>query len=110
MTTIRATCATCGDVEVDGGGVRLHFCDSTAAAAYSFRCPVCGLIVNKRAGERVVAALTGAGISVRHWTLPPELFESKLGPPITHDDLLAFHLALEGDHWRDELAFFGSGS
>lgn len=108
MTTIRATCATCGDVEVDGDGVRLHVCDSTTAAAYSFRCPVCRMIVNKRAGERVIAALTGAGISVLHWTLPPELDEPKLGPPISHDDLLTFHLALESDDWRDELAWFGS--
>jgi hypothetical protein len=32
-----------------------------------------------------------------------------MGPPITHDDLLAFHVALDGERWRDELACFGSG-
>jgi hypothetical protein len=85
-------------------------CDTTAVAAYSFRCPLCALIVNKLADDRVVEALTGAGIRVLHWSLPPELDEPKLGPVITHDDLLAFHLALEGDHWRDELALFGSES
>ena len=90
--------------------VRLHVCDTTAVAAYSFQCPMCQLIVNKRAGQRVIAALTGAGIGIRHWSLPPELDEPKLGPPITHDDLLTFHLALEGDHWRHELACFGLGS
>lgn len=110
MTTIRATCATCGDVEVDGGRVQLHVCDTTAAAAYSFRCPVCRLIVNKPANDRVMGALTGAGVQVSHWSLPPELGEPKLGPPITYDDLLAFHIALEGDSWRDELACFGSES
>jgi hypothetical protein len=110
VTTIRATCATCGDVEVDGSCVQVHVCDSTAAAAYSFVCPVCGLIVNKRANDRVVDALIGAGVRVAHWSLPPELDEPKLGPPITHDDLLAFHLALQGGRWREELALFGRGS
>jgi hypothetical protein len=43
------------------------------------------------------------------WNLPAELWEPKVGPAITHDDLLAFHVALEGDLWRDELAAINQG-
>jgi hypothetical protein len=41
------------------------------------------------------------------WTLPAELEEPKVGPPITHDDLLSFHLAMQDDRWQDEVAGVG---
>jgi hypothetical protein len=67
------------------------------------------MITNKEAGERVFAALSSAGAEVVMWNLPAELWEPKVGPAITHDDLLAFHVALEGDLWRDELAAINQG-
>ncbi|HEY3810153.1 MAG TPA: hypothetical protein VGL49_01870 [Acidimicrobiales bacterium] len=79
-------------------------CESTGATAYSFQCPACRVMVNKAANERVVAALTGVGVAVTRWSLPAELAEVKIGPPITHDDLLSFHLAMRGDTWEKELA------
>jgi hypothetical protein len=104
VATVRATCPTCGDVEFGSDKVRIQVCLSTAQAAYSFQCPTCQLLVSKDAADRVVAALQSVGVPVSVWTLPAELAEPKLGPPITHDDLLAFHLALEGDGWQRELA------
>jgi hypothetical protein len=65
---------------------------------------MCRLIVNKPASERVLDALRTVGIPTFHWMLPAELSETKVGPPIAHDDLLAFHWALAGDSWQDELA------
>ena len=97
MATVRATCPTCGDVELGTAGVQVQVCTSTSAAAYSFQCPVCRIIVNKIANDRVVAALTQVGVGVVHWSLPAELSELKVGPPIDYDDLLSFHLALADD-------------
>ncbi len=50
---------------------------------------------------------TKAGSRVVAWSLPAELSEPKIGPPICHDDLLEFHLALERDAWEQELAALG---
>ena len=38
------------------------------------------------------------------WRLPAELTESRIGEPLTPDDLLDFHLLLTGDDWFEELA------
>src|SRR5690242_14720853 len=107
MAIVKATCSGCGDVELGIADVQIQVCSPTAVATYSFQCPVCRLITNKEAGERVFAALSAAGATVVMWNLPAELHEPKMGPAITHDDLLAFHLALESDAWREELALIG---
>jgi hypothetical protein len=104
VAIVKATCPECGDVELDIDQVQIQVCSPTAVSTYSFQCPDCHLITNKEAGERVFAALSSAGAEVVMWNLPAELWERKVGPAITHDDLLAFHLALEDDLWRDELA------
>jgi hypothetical protein len=104
VATVRATCPTCGDVELSTTGVQVLVCISTGVAAYSFPCPVCRVIVNKHANDRVVGALTQVGVRRVLWSLPAELAEVKLGPPISPDDLLSFHLSLAGDEWQDELA------
>ena len=38
------------------------------------------------------------------WRLPAELNESRIGPPLTPDDLLDFHLLLADNAWFDQLA------
>jgi hypothetical protein len=38
------------------------------------------------------------------WRLPAELTEARIGAPLTPDDLLDFHLLLEGGDWYEELA------
>jgi hypothetical protein len=60
-------------------------------------------LVNKPAADKVVEVLSTAGVEVVSWTLPQELYETKLGPPISHDDLLAFHIALEGGGGMEDL-------
>lgn len=107
MAIVKATCPDCGDVELGIDDVQIQVCSPTAVTTYSFQCPACRLITSKDAGERVFGALTAAGATVVMWNLPAELWEPKVGPVISHDDLLAFHLALEGDSWRDELALAG---
>lgn len=104
IAIVRATCPTCGDVELTVDRVQVQHCMSTSVSTYSFQCPECGFIVNKEAADSVVESLTTAGSRLITWSLPAELSEPKLGPRITHDDLLEFHLALEGDRWSEELA------
>lgn len=103
VAIVRATCAACGDVELDIADVQIQVCASSASATYSFQCPDCRLITTKEAGERVFGALSAAGCEIVMWSLPAELHEQKVGPPITHDDLLAFHDALEDDGWMEKL-------
>jgi hypothetical protein len=104
MAIVRATCPTCGDVELGISGVQVQLCVTTSTATYSFSCPLCGMVVNKAANDAIVVSLTKAGSRLVAWSMPAELDEPKLGPKITHDDLLEFHWALESGAWREELA------
>lgn len=103
MVTVRATCSTCGDVEVTIADVQIQVCVSTSEATYSLICPTCHLIVNKEANDRVLEVLSDAGARLVVWNLPAELDEVKNGPVITHNDLLAFHMALQDDDWAGQL-------
>lgn len=108
VAIVRATCPACGDVELTVNDVSVQLCVTTALSTYSFICPACGVLVNKEASDAVVESLTSAGSRLVAWTMPAELDEPKTGPSISHDDLLEFHLALEKDDWRSELAYLTS--
>ena len=103
MATVRASCPTCGDVELTTREVQVQVCVATDQGTYSFVCPSCRLIVNKPAERRVVDLLVAAGVRLVSWDMPAELSELKAGPPITYDDLLAFHFELETDNWFDHV-------
>jgi len=109
MPTVRASCASCGDVEMDAGEVRVVISRGTGEAAYSFQCPVCRLIVSKPAETRVVDLLQSAGVPVKVWDSPAELWETKTGAPITHDDLLTFHFEIQQAGWLEELIARSTG-
>jgi hypothetical protein len=104
VAIVRATCPTCGDIELNVKSVQVQLCINTTASTYSFLCPDCRLIVNKDANEVIVDSLTRAGAPLVTWSLPAELQEPKVGPAICHDDLLEFHMALESESWQQELA------
>ncbi len=104
MAIVKATCDTCGDVELGVTGVQVQLCLTNVACTYSFMCPVCRLLVNKEANSAAVESLTRAGAGLVAWSLPAELAEPKVGPPIGHDDLLAFHIALEAGGLEDGMA------
>lgn len=108
VAIVRATCPKCGDVELTVNDVQVQLCVTTAQSTYSFLCPECSTLVNKEANDSVVESLTSAGSRLVAWTMPAELAEPKSGPSISHDDLLEFHLALEHDDWRQELAYLTS--
>lgn len=94
MALIRASCPTCGDVELTPGDVRVLLCSTTYESSYAFQCPSCRLAVTKPAEARVVDVLLASGIPLSVWHMPAELDEPRSGPPISYDDLLEFHFAL----------------
>ena len=52
----------------------------------------------------VRSEMVSSGVRMQVWRLPAELNESRIGPPLTPDDLLDFHLLLQEDGWFDRLS------
>lgn len=104
MATIRASCETCGDVELTTHDVRVRVCINDNRGEYSFRCPHCEMTVVKSAEARTIDLLVASGVVMDTWTLPAELDEPKSGRPISHDDLLEFHdLVNDEGSWSQAL-------
>ena len=105
MTTIRATCPSCGDVRLKAADVVVRVCANDNKGSYCFRCPSCGLRVTKSADSRIVDLLASSGVRMDVWHLPSELWEPRpTGAPVSYDDLLDFHLILQDDSWFEQLA------
>jgi hypothetical protein len=103
MATIRASCPDCGDVELTTREVSVRVCASDQRGAYIFRCPSCRMAVTKGAEPRIVDLLVSSGVDLEVWKLPAELFEQRVGEPLTHDDLLEFHELMQNDDWFEQL-------
>ena len=101
MTTIKATCPTCGEVGLTPADIELRVDETDATSSfYAFDCPSCLGNVRKPADERVVRLLVSGGVEVqplRSGPAPRKLSERFDGPRLTHDDLLDFHMLLEND-------------
>lgn len=104
VATIRASCPTCGDVELTSVEVKALVCSSTNESSYSFQCPECLGAVVKPADARIIDLLVASGVTLHMWDLPAELDEPKEGDPITYDDLLEFHFELQQEGWFDRMA------
>ena len=104
MTTIRATCPTCGEVELTPDDIQLRLCKHAPASYYKFECPVCRNEIQKPADDRIVQLLISGGVTITMWELSPELSEAHYGPPITIDDLIDFHIALQHEDFLAEIA------
>lgn len=95
MTTIKATCPVCGDVDLTPNDVRLTVAESAGWATYTFRCTECHDDIEKPADEEVVALLSSAGVVIDR--VPAEALEGHAGPTFTYDDVLDFALWLENN-------------
>ncbi|WP_441247089.1 hypothetical protein [Kitasatospora sp. McL0602] len=63
-TRFQVYCSDCrAKVELPVPAFRLALGATPERTFYSFGCPECGAAVRKPAGEKIVAALTGAGVS-----------------------------------------------
>lgn len=99
MTTIKASCPACGAVELTNAQVTLSVCGTSAGqhlSSYAFTCPECLAEVRKPADAHVVSLLRSGGVRAEVWELPAEALETKVGPPLTCDDLLDLATALAG--------------
>ena len=94
MTTIKASCPTCGEVELTPPDVSLLVCSSAPLSYYSFSCPTCQVEVRKPADDHIVSLLVSGGVPARVWEVPAEALEPKGGPRLSYDDLLDFALQL----------------
>lgn len=94
MTTIKASCPTCGEVELTTDDVRLMVCSHAPLSYYAFACPRCADQIRKPADDHVVALLVSGGVPAEVWDLPAEVLEVKDGPLLSYDDLLDFALHL----------------
>lgn len=101
MTTIRATCPTCGEVGLTPEEMELHVDPSGHhQASYNFGCPGCLTVITKPADERIVRLLASGGVPIREVAAQQRMPDQ---PPLTFDDLLDFHALLQTDEWFDDL-------
>lgn len=111
MTTIRASCPACGDVQLTAADVIVRVCTDDDRGSYCFRCPACGDRIVKDASRRVVDLLVAGGVRLDVWSLPAELTEPRReGPPLSEADVTDFRTLLRGDAWFDHLAAEVGGS
>jgi hypothetical protein len=103
VTTIKATCPRCGEVELTPNDIELRVCTHAPASYYVFGCPTCRMDIQKPADDRVIQLLISGGVRAIVWELPEEILEPRNGPLLTHDDLLDFHLLLEQPNWFEHL-------
>ena len=94
MTTIKATCPSCGDVDLSPGDITIVTAPAAGWSTYQFLCPSCEEDITKSADDEVVTLLRGAGVKVEKMHVPAEALESHFGPPLAQDDLIDFGLRL----------------
>jgi predicted RNA-binding Zn-ribbon protein involved in translation (DUF1610 family) len=101
MTTIKATCPSCGEVGLTPDDIELRVDDSGLDESfYAFDCPACYENVRKPADERVVQLLLSGGVEKQAMPPAPQKPEPRFPwPALTHDDLLDFHYLLEESDW-----------
>jgi predicted RNA-binding Zn-ribbon protein involved in translation (DUF1610 family) len=100
MTTIRATCPSCGEVGLTPDDIDLRVDEGGEESFYAFDCPACYSNVRKPADERIVQLLLSGGVEKRGAEPAPKAPEPRFDyPAITYDDLLDFHALLETEHW-----------
>jgi hypothetical protein len=103
VTTIKATCPGCGEVDLTAEDILLRIGANAAGNTYGFSCPDCTDFVEKPADERIVRLLLSGGVMPVLIQVPAEAMEAHEGPPISHDDLLSFHEVLQTDDWFEQL-------
>ena len=104
MTTVRAQCPACGDVQLQIDDLTVRVC-SDEDDAERVPLPVPGMRADGAPrGEPADRRPARVGRrAARAWRWPAELAEPPAGPPLTPDDLLDLHVLLEDDNWFEQL-------
>jgi hypothetical protein len=90
-------------VSLTADDVLLRIGSVAASNTYGFDCPECGEFVEKAADERIVRLLLSGGVMPVLNSVPAEALETHDGPPVSYDDLLAFHELLKSESWFEEV-------
>lgn len=103
MTTIRATCPRCGEVDMTPDRVFLSI--RPPSSSYRFECPTCSASIEKVADRTVVALLLSAGVNLGDGrpaapSVRPEHLEL---PPFSDEDLLGFRALLRDGAFLEQL-------
>ena len=104
MTTIKATCPTCGEVELTADDLTLMVCSQAPLSYYAFRCPRCIEEIRKPADDHIISLLISGGVRATNWNIPAEALEEHDGSSISYDELLDFALAAERTDYLAALA------
>jgi hypothetical protein len=104
MTTIKATCPTCGEVELTADDLTLMVCSQAALSYYAFRCPRCIEEIRKPADDHIISLLISGGVRATNWNVPAEALEEHDGSSISYDELLDFALAVDRTDYLAALA------
>jgi hypothetical protein len=95
MTTIKTTCAICGDVELGPEDISLELDPAKSSGSYRFFCPSCSSLQRRPANARIVSVLLATGVA----------YEVHQPEPITEDEIDTFVRNLdEVDDWSRLLA------
>ena len=94
MTTIRTTCALCGDVELMPIELTLELTAVSGTGTYVFSCPECGDQQRRPANHRVVSILLATGVAY-------DVSDER--PPITESEISAFTAELDKADWAEQL-------
>lgn len=105
MTTIRANCPHCGDVQLKSTDLTVRVTAGVEHGSYTFVCPSCERAVAKDASKRIIDLLMSTGVDVQVVRAPAELSETHSGPAINADDILDFHILLQNESWFDQLLY-----
>lgn len=95
MTNIRATCPSCGEVDLTADDIDLRISNADDGSIYVFQCPQCVVKVAKPADSRIIQLLISGGVRATLVDDEPDLHP---GPAFTYDDLLDFHIELESEN------------
>lgn len=103
MTTIRATCPTCGEVDLSPEDIFLSVREP--ASTYRFVCPLCAQAIQKRADRKVVALLLSAGVNLGDGrpAEPTIRAENAELPVFTREDVRSFAELLRGNDFLYQL-------
>lgn len=113
MTRIRASCPSCGEVDLRPSQLTLTIVRDAeggiaSGTSYRFRCPACTHLVAKPADARIADLLRTGGVHAEEAASepvapvdnrPPHPESPPGGPALTCDDLLDLHLLLEQPDW-----------
>lgn len=101
MSTITAKCQEClrdiEDLRPTAILMTVYDCDPTGEQGYySFFCPRCTEQSRCDLNAAIITALKSVGVRTHVVHVPEEALEPKNGPPISPDDILDFHIAING--------------